>query len=293
MKFRSIKAFQFLSLFICLLLFSCNEKKTKKITPPTTEKTVLPTEKKALPAEKKQEDQTFTKIEKRNVNLKKAVDINYLMGMFKPSDHKDFIKIDEQYADRPGRYIRKEAYESFLKMRAAALEEGITLKIVSAARNFSDQKSIWEAKWTGKRLVEDNTNLAETIPNSQERALKILLYSSMPGTSRHHWGTDIDLNHLENSWFEKGEGLKLYNWLLAHAHEYGWCQPYTTKENGRTGYEEEKWHWSYTPLSKDFTSFAKDFLQNELIKGFKGAQVAGRIDVVQNYVLGINEACIK
>lgn len=293
MKFRSLYITKFLSLLICLLIFSCNQKKEKKIITKTPEKQTPKIEAKEASKMKKLDGQKFTKIDKPKVNVKEAVDINYLMGKFNPSDHEDFVAIEEQYADRAGRYLRKEAYASFLKMREAALKDGITLKIVSAARNFMNQKSIWEAKWTGERLVEDKTNLAETIPDSKERALKILLYSSMPGTSRHHWGTDIDLNHLENSWFEKGEGLKLYNWLLAHAHEYGWCQPYTSKENGRTGYEEEKWHWSYMPLSKDFTSHTKAFLHNELIKGFKGAQVAGKIDVVQNYVLGINEACIK
>ncbi|NJK84501.1 MAG: M15 family metallopeptidase [Saprospiraceae bacterium] len=49
---------------------------------------------------------------------------------------------------------------------------------------------------------------AATTPNPQERALKILKYSSMPGTSRHHWGTDIDLNSFSNSYFEQGEGKK-------------------------------------------------------------------------------------
>ena len=285
----------FASLFICLFLFSCGQKKEKIITSPSIEKNTYeaPVEKKIKSSDKKLDGQIFTKIEKQKVNVKEAIDINYLMGKFNPSDHEDFVKIDPKYADREGRYIRKEAYESFLKMRTAALKDGVTLKIVSATRNFMSQKSIWEAKWTGKRLVEDKTNLAETVPDSKERALKILLFSSMPGTSRHHWGTDIDLNHLENSWFEKGEGLKLYNWLLAHAHEFGWCQPYTSKVHGRTGYEEEKWHWSYLPLSKNFTKHTKAFLSNDLIKGFKGAQVAGKINVIENYVLGINEACIK
>ena len=43
---------------------------------------------------------------------------------------------------------------------------------------------------------------------------EIMKYSSMPSTSRHHWGTDIDLNSLENSYFEKGEGKKYsIGWL--------------------------------------------------------------------------------
>ncbi|MFM9004881.1 MAG: D-alanyl-D-alanine carboxypeptidase family protein [Flavobacteriales bacterium] len=41
-------------------------------------------------------------------------------------------------------------------------------------------------------------------------------FSSMPGTSRHHWGTDIDLNSVEPSYFLSGKGLLIYQWLSAH-----------------------------------------------------------------------------
>ena len=115
-------------------------------------------------------------------------------------------------------------------MYDAAKKEGITLKIISATRNFATQKIIWEGKWTGKRLHESKENLAKTIPNPTERAIKILRWSSMPGTSRHHWGTDIDLNKLNNSYFEKGEGLKIYNWLIANASSFGFCQPYSPEK---------------------------------------------------------------
>ncbi|HUR31432.1 MAG TPA: M15 family metallopeptidase, partial [Saprospiraceae bacterium] len=166
---------------------------------------------------------------------------------------------------------------------------GIRLQIRSATRNFNYQKGIWEAKWTGAKLIEGGENLAETTPDHKERALKILRYSAMPGSSRHHWGTDFDLNSFENSWFEEGEGLNIYNWLKKHASEYGFCQPYSA---GRQhGYFEERWHWSYMPVSQPLTTLAKEELKNEMIKGFHGSETAGMIDVVKNYVLGINEEC--
>ncbi|HMR43740.1 MAG TPA: M15 family metallopeptidase, partial [Saprospiraceae bacterium] len=126
--------------------------------------------------------------------------IEYLMGKFDPERHPDFVKVDKKYADDDQKLLRKDAYEAFLKMREAALKDGIELKILSATRNFNRQKTIWEAKWNGSRLVE-NQDLSKTIPNPEKRALKILEYSSMPGTSRHHWGTDIDLNSLEPAYF--------------------------------------------------------------------------------------------
>lgn len=219
------------------------------------------------------------------------LDLNYIMGRFDPSTHPDFVIIDSQYTDKKGMYLRKDTYEAFLEMYAHAKKDGISLQIRSATRNFYAQKAIWEAKWTGERAIEGGENLAVTTPDPKERALKILRYSSMPGSSRHHWGTDIDLNNLENGWFAEGEGLNMYNWLKTHAGEHGFCQVYTA---GRpNGYFEERWHWSYTPVSAKLTAYARTHLKNEMIDGFLGSESAPMIDIVKNYVLGINEDCNK
>lgn len=209
------------------------------------------------------------------------VDANYLLGKFDPGKHPDFSAISAPYTDRPGMALRKEAFEAFEKMWKAAQKDGISLKIISSTRTFYQQKTIWETKW--KRFEKD-------APMPKDRALKILEYSSMPGSSRHHWGTDIDLNDLNNPTFEAGGKYeKVYAWLSAHAHEYGFCQPYTP---GRpSGYHEEKWHWSYTPLSAGLLKAYKNKLTDADIAGFIGAETAAEIGIVQNYVLGINQSC--
>ncbi len=217
--------------------------------------------------------------------------IEYIRGQFDPSKHKDFISIPDQYASRSGLYLRREALSDFIKMYNEAHGAGVSLIIKSATRNFDYQKGIWERKWHGQTLLEGNVD-ARTISDPKERALKILLYSSMPSTSRHHWGTDIDLNSFDNSYFEKGRGKKEYTWLRENAHKFGFCQPYTSKENGRTGYEEEKWHWTYLPISKGLTDYAERYLKNEDISGFAGAELAIDIDVVGNYILGIDPSCL-
>ena len=115
----------------------------------------------------------------------------------------------------------------------------------------------------------------------------------MPGTSRHHWGTDIDLNAFNNKYFEAGEGLKIYTWLLENAHKYGFCQPYTDKDyNRHNGYNEEKWHWSYITVARQLTYEGKATVKKEMIQGFQGAETAPEIDVVNNYILGINADCL-
>lgn len=217
--------------------------------------------------------------------------VDYLMGKFDPAKHPDFILIPTAYANREGMYLRKDAFEAYKKMHAAAKADGVDLVIISATRPFNYQKGIWEAKWNGSKLV-DGKDLSKTMPDSKTRALKILEYSSMPGTSRHHWGTDFDLNDLEDEYFQSGAGKKVYEWLSAHAAEYGFCQVYTPKGPERPhGYNEEKWHWSYVPVARQLTDFAAHHLKDEMITGFQGAEAAKTIGVVEKYVLGVNPAC--
>lgn len=217
---------------------------------------------------------------------------DYLSGKFIPAEHPDFVAIDQQFASKGGMYMQREAYKAFMEMHESALKDGIKLVIRSASRNFEAQKRIWEEKWWGQRKSAGK-NAKEVYPDPLDRALKILQYSSMPGTSRHHWGTDIDLNSFDSRWFESGEGLELYLWLKENAGEFGFCQPYTALgENRQTGYQEEKWHWSYIPLSSKMTSEAKKVLNNSSISGFAGHETASEIGIVENYILGIDPSCL-
>ncbi len=219
------------------------------------------------------------------------VDKNYLLGKFNPEQDARFSRLDGEHTSGSARggVLRKEAYDAFIKMAEAAKKEGIQLVIISATRNFESQKRIWENKWNGKVIVEGK-NLT-TFKNPLERAKIILHYSSMPGSSRHHWGTDMDLNSLDNAYFESGDGLKMYQWLQVRASEYGFCQPFTSKADSRTGYEEEKWHWSYWPLSKEFLEQYMKNVRYEDFGGFDGSQTASEIGIIENYVAGV--ACGK
>ena len=222
-----------------------------------------------------------------NFAIGQSIEKKYLLGQFDESKDKRFVKIEDQHArgSAVGKFLRKESYLAFVKMAGAAKIEGVELVIISATRNFDSQKIIWENKWEGRTPVQGK-NLT-TIKNLEERAKLILLYSSMPSTSRHHWGTDMDLNSLENSYFASGEGLRVYQWLQSHAAEYGFCQPYTSKADGRAGYEEEKWHWSYLPLSKELLKEYVKSVGYSDIKNFKGSEAARSIKAIENYVQGI------
>jgi zinc D-Ala-D-Ala carboxypeptidase len=205
--------------------------------------------------------------------------VNYIMGKFDPATHPDFVAVEKKHADKDGLFLRKETYEAYKKMRWAAQQDSVSLTIISATRNFEYQKGIWDTKWKALPKIKDAT----------DRAKKILEYSAMPSCSRHHWGTDIDLNTVSSAFFNKAEGKKMYDWLTKNASKFGFCQPYTAGR--KTGYKEEKWHWSYMPLSKDLTIFAEKNLKNEMIIGFSGAETAASLDIVKNYVLCINKGC--
>jgi D-alanyl-D-alanine carboxypeptidase len=219
--------------------------------------------------------------------IQTRIDKNYLLGRFDPAIDARFVHLTSTYAQGSALngFLRKETFEAFQRMAVAANKNGINLFIVSATRNFASQKKIWESKWNGMTKVEGKD--LTSISDFKKRAQLILLYSSMPGTSRHHWGTDIDLNSLDNNYFTTGKGLKIYQWLSAHALEYGFCQPYTSKASGRKGYEEEKWHWSYLPLSKLFLEEYKKQISYPDISGFEGSEQAPSLEIFADYVDGV------
>ncbi len=252
-------------LLISILSLNCQSAEVQ-------ERPVLPAPTSALPASAV-ENESFADYSKAE-----------LMGKFNPADDPDFVVVDKPWSARPGMMLRKEALEAFKKMFDAAKKDGISLNIISSTRNFDQQKGIWEGKW--KRFA------AET-PEDAKRALRILEYSSMPGTSRHHWGTDIDINDLNNPAFEgKGKHRKVYDWLVKNAATYGFGQPYTAKGDQRpSGYNEEKWHWSYLPIAKPCRTAYLQMIKNEDIQGFQGAGTAVSLDVVKNYVGGVSQAC--
>ncbi|WP_298146440.1 M15 family metallopeptidase [Flavobacterium sp.] len=215
----------------------------------------------------------------------------YLLGKFIPASHPDFSIIPEQYSTKKDLFLRREVLDAFQQMHAKAAQDGISLKIISATRNFSYQKKIWEKKWRGQTLVSGK-NLAITVKNPVHRAKIIMKYSAMPGTSRHHWGTDIDINSVSPSYFETQKGKKEYQWLVKHAATYGFCQVYNEKGASRSsGYEVEKWHWSYLPTARKLLQEYKTKITEKNISGFLGAETAKQLHVVENYVLAINSNC--
>lgn len=212
----------------------------------------------------------------------------YLTGRFEPARHPEFALIPAPLATRDAMYLRRDALAALQRMTAAAATEGITLRVVSATRNFAAQRAIWDAKWDGSTKVEGRDLSQER--DLTKRTRTILTFSAMPGASRHHWGTDVDLNALTDSYFASGEGAKVYAWLATHAKDYGFCQPYTAKSPARPrGHDEEKWHWSYRVVSAPLLAAYARHVTAADVTGFAGA--AQGKTVIREYVDGVAEGC--
>ena len=204
-------------------------------------------------------------------------DKSFILGKFDYKKDTSFINVAAKHSSK-SIFLKKETYKAFVKMYNAAKTANIFLKIISGTRNFYEQKSIWNRKWT---------KYSKLTP--LKRIEKILEFSAMPSTSRHHWGTDIDLNNLNNNYFDKGKGKKEYNWLINNAASFGFYQVYTLKNSERTGYNLEKWHWSYLPLASKYLNYYNENINYNDITGFKGAKLADSISVIKLYVNGIHK----
>jgi D-alanyl-D-alanine carboxypeptidase len=215
------------------------------------------------------------------IHLTDSVLLNHLLGKFDYKKDSSFTLVNIDYCTKV-MYLQKEAYRKFIEMHNAAKKENITLLIVSGTRNFNEQKTIWEKKWDKYIKIKDSLSTVR----------QIMLYSSMPTTSRHHWGTDIDINSVDPAHFNTKQGIKEYKWLVNNAHKFGFCQVYTDKSTSkRTGYEMEKWHWSYIPLSSHYLKKYNELVSYKLVNGFKGSYFAPKIKSIENFVNGIDQSC--
>jgi zinc D-Ala-D-Ala carboxypeptidase len=212
----------------------------------------------------------------------------YLLGKFDPATEPGFVPVPAPLGISGYQmYLRAETLNAFELMEDAAEKDGIKLRLASTTRNFAYQANLWNTKWQ---------SFSKTIPDGATIFQTILEYSAAPGTSRHHWGTDIDLNAATPEYFETEQGQAVYAWLTANAPSFGFCQPYNEKgadgKDRTKGYNEEKWHWTYLPLSREFTQEYKNLITDSDITGFDGDQYAPQFDLINNYVLSINPECL-
>lgn len=187
-----------------------------------------------------------------------------------------------------------EVSTAFEKMKKEAKKAGVQLHITSAYRDFKRQTEIWNGKFDrykakglkGEALIH-----------------KITEFSAMPGTSRHHWGTDADIldisvlqpkNPLEPSHYVNPKGIynKMHEWMLHNSEKFGFYEAYTDDAE-RTGYEFEPWHFSYKSTAKKYLKQYNERVKFAHIKSpeLKGHELITESffqNYVKNYVNGVN-----
>lgn len=162
-----------------------------------------------------------------------------------------------------GKPVHPEIVAPFLALQAQAVEAGFDLQIASGFRGFDRQLAIWNAKASGQRQLLDSAGQALEFARLSEPQLVdvILRWSALPGASRHHWGTDVDIydagavpsDYIVQLTPQEVEGdgpfAAMHNWLdgqFCAGLGQGFFRPYDVD---RGGIAPERWHLSYAPLS--------------------------------------------
>jgi LAS superfamily LD-carboxypeptidase LdcB len=193
------------------------------------------------------------------------------------------------------------AVEPFLAMRTAAARAGFDLVPVSSFRDFERQRSIWNAKFRGERQTLDRrerpVRMKTLGPGARIEA--ILCWSALPGASRHHWGTDVDVAdgrvagyrpRLEADEYRRGGPFAaLTRWLSAHMRHFGFYRPYSSR---RPGVQPEPWHLSYAPVARGaLAAMTIDLLASAIRgNGVDGeAEILARLpEIRKRYVLDVD-----
>ncbi len=189
--------------------------------------------------------------------------------------------------------LRKEAHDAFVAMRESALADGIDIQIVSSYRSFEQQEAIFERKY--QSYTDDGMEPMAAID-------RIIEYSTIPGTSRHHWGTDIDI--VDGSQKASGDVLDpekfgpdgpfeaLKKWMDAHSEACGFSLVYTDNPK-RKGFKYEPWHYSYAAISIPMlTAFRKknilQLLEKEKFTGSEHFTTGFVNTYIRDNILDIN-----
>jgi LAS superfamily LD-carboxypeptidase LdcB len=186
--------------------------------------------------------------------------------------------------------IHKDMKHNFVALQDATKEQGFELKIASGYRSFDRQLSLWNNKFSGKTVLKTKTGEIVKSKDLSEHQLiyQILLYSALPGASRHHWGCDIDVYapnllaeneqlQLETWEYERdGPFDELSQWLRLNAHSYGFYLPYASFEGGVAF---EPWHLSYLPLAQ---KYQQAFNINKLANVIKLSNILGKKIILEN-----------
>jgi len=176
----------------------------------------------------------------------------------------------------------------FLSLRKQALLDGFDLVAHSGFRDFERQLAIWNGKYQGTRPTYDAAGRAVDMHSLDPagRIAAILHWSALPGASRHHWGTDVDLidaravapdyrvQLLPDEYAGDGPFGRLGEWLQTNAARFGFFRPY---RGVLSGVRPEPWHYSFAPLAE---GARRALGVDVLAQAIEAAPLAGKQEVL-------------
>lgn len=185
----------------------------------------------------------------------------------------------------PNHFLQAETVHAFKALQQAAYQAGFNLQPASSFRDFQRQQLIWNGKFSGERKVHDDqgNTLDLNVLDDWARSQAILRWSALPGASRHHWGTEIDI--FDPDLLPPNQSLQLEPWeydtggyftrlsefLLENLPRFDFNLPFMNlpdhKKIGR-----EPWHISYLPLAEQAR---ETFSPDILLASWQGEEIAG------------------
>jgi LAS superfamily LD-carboxypeptidase LdcB len=192
-----------------------------------------------------------------------------------------------------GQRLHPAAAHAFDCLRTDAQEAGFELAIASSFRSFDRQLAIFNGKASGQRPVHDDRGepIEAMALSSLDRLHAILRFSALPGGSRHHWGTDLDVfdaaalpkdYRVQLTPAEVAPGGlfdPLHKWLderMARGMSHGFHRPYAVD---RGGVACERWHLSYAPQS---SACDRQWSPALLLQAWSGVELLLREEIEAN-----------
>ncbi len=144
----------------------------------------------------------------------------------------DLTEIDSRFG--AGKLFDARAVKYLNAMCEAALNDGVSLSVISAHRTYDYQQMLYNNEVAEYKMYNPGC--------SEDEALKAAATEvARPGTSEHNLGLAVDFNSVEQNF----ENTDAFRWLNEHCTEYGFILRYSTSTQDITGVIYEPWHYRY------------------------------------------------
>ncbi|CAH9058932.1 hypothetical protein PSECIP111854_02302 [Pseudoalteromonas sp. CIP111854] len=190
-------------------------------------------------------------------------------------------------------YVHKDIIDDLNMLSSAAKRDGFELRIASSYRGFERQAAIWNAKFAKQRPVYDINGQEVDLSKLDEQAKceAIMLFSALPGGSRHHFGSDLDIyaanclapnqNLQLEPWEYQlgGPFAEFSNWLDEHLQTYSFFKPYNCYQGGVA---QEPWHISHQRVAKQLEQYQST---HNIAAALKNQEVLGKKAILSNLAM--------